>query len=115
MAGTKGNKNALKHGFYAHLWTEAEKEGLGKCADVRDITGEIHLVRVIVRRIATTIPEKIDKKQLENVLKTMSTLTFAVASLSTLIRTNLLVSGELPETQQAILDALEAFRLEQGI
>jgi hypothetical protein len=58
MPGSRGNRNALKHGFYASLWTVDELVGLKKAGEINDVNGEINLLRVVIRRIAKTIPQE---------------------------------------------------------
>jgi len=45
-----GNKNALKHGFYAERFTTAEKERL-ELQDPTDVEGEIAFLRVCLNRL----------------------------------------------------------------
>lgn len=115
MPGSRGNRNALKHGFYASLWTREELVGLKKAGEVNDVNGEINLLRVVIRRIAKTIPQIIEQEKIEVCLHTVSTLSLAVQCLSTVVRTNLIGGNELPLTEVAILDALTRFREETGI
>src|SRR5512141_579102 len=48
--GQPGNLNALKHGFYARQFTERETGDLAGL-DTNDLTGEIKMMRIVIRRI----------------------------------------------------------------
>lgn len=47
-----GNRNGLKHGFYSPVLDEREAADLQDLIDAQDLSGEIGLVRTLVRRIA---------------------------------------------------------------
>jgi hypothetical protein len=50
MPGKKGNRNALKHGFYAQRFTDAESRNLDEAR--QDLLDEIAMLRIFADRIA---------------------------------------------------------------
>ena len=54
-----GNRNALKHGFYARVLDEAEKLDLEAASDVNGIDDEIALLRVKIKSLLEKDPENI--------------------------------------------------------
>jgi len=55
----KGNRNALKHGFYSRALDEAEKLDLELATDVNGIDDEIALLRVKIKSVLEKDPENI--------------------------------------------------------
>src|SRR4030042_4763779 len=47
--GQKGNRNAIKHGFYARIFDEAEKVDFSVAAGVEGIDEEIALLRLEIK------------------------------------------------------------------
>jgi hypothetical protein len=45
-----GNRNALKHGFYAKIFNEAEKVDFTNAAGIEGIDGEIALLRLEIKK-----------------------------------------------------------------
>jgi hypothetical protein len=108
----KGNKNALKHGFYSRQFTKDEGERLEQ-QDSTDVLAEINLLRVYVDRLAkyTTI----DEKPNDDDLKALNTLSIITQSISTLVRTHYLVRGKSGAITDSIMQALEELRIEMGL
>ena len=52
--GQPGNRNALKHGYYARVFTRAEKDDLRSAADVCGLDEEIALVRHVIKKAAAS-------------------------------------------------------------
>lgn len=107
----KGNTNALKHGLYAQRFTEIERGHLKRMPEL-DLAQEVALLRVTIDRIMQKAEsaEKIDDKA-----KLWNSLTLALTALTTMVRTQNLITGNNKETEQAILDALAEIRIELGI
>jgi uncharacterized protein YjcR len=55
----KGNRNALKHGFYSKVLDEAEKLDFESVSDVNGIDDEIALLRVEIKSVLEKDPENI--------------------------------------------------------
>jgi uncharacterized protein YjcR len=56
---SKGNLNALKHGFYSRVLDEAEKLDMEQASDVNGIDDEIALLRVKIKAVLEKDPENI--------------------------------------------------------
>ncbi len=119
MPGKSGNKNALKHGFYAKRLSASEKER-AEGVDSGDFSGEIVMLRAVVDRIFVRVSkrgldanstDKID----EGTLKTLGTLALVMQSMATMARAHYLIFGNSSEVERSILDALEELRMEMGI
>lgn len=98
----KGNKNALKHGFYSELLTAKEIARLNKIKDI-DLDDEIKLLRSIVYKLR----EKMDMNAVtEDELKRLNTLANIVQVINTTTRTKLLARGGGGEIAQTIMEAI---------
>lgn len=117
-----GNKNALKHGFYAERFTKEETRRLD-ATDKIDVTSEIALLRVSIDRLTEELDfDKIvhtdsngNKSRDDHYLKALNTLAIMTQSLSTLTRTHYLIRGKSGDVHDTILRALEELRIEMGI
>ena len=98
----KGNKNALKHGFYSELLTREEQARLSKIKDI-DLEDEIKMLRSVVfgirKNISLTNPSEDD-------LKTLNTLANIVQVINTTYRTKLLARGGGGEIATTIMEAI---------
>ena len=116
-----GNKNALRHGFYAKTFTADENNRLD--AQKRDVTAEINLVRVYINRLCPEISFKeitrTDNNGTEyrdaHYLAQLNILSVMTGAVATLERTDYLMRGKNESVQASILEALEIVRLELGI
>lgn len=117
-----GNKNALRHGFYASKFTQDEKTRLdGQTAT--DVTAEIALLRVCIDRLLNELDfDPIERTDANgntsrdmHYLHQLNTLSTIAASIGTLARTEYLIRGKSEGVQQSILEALELVRLELGL
>ena len=111
-----GNRNALKHGFYADKYSPDEIRKLKK---PRDLSSEIDLARLLADRIFTRLTEKglapgqsgsID----EDTLHAANTLNAILTNIASLARSHQIVTGRYLPTETAILDALHSLNLEEG-
>lgn len=119
-----GNKNALKHGFYAKRFNKDEALRLAG-QDPTDVKAEIELLRVCIDRLAEQLnlePVYFQDKDGEDTnsrddhyLKQFNTLALMTQSLATLARTDHLIHGKAGSVQDAIMQALEELRLEMGL
>lgn len=98
--GQPGNKNALRHGFYAHLYTlKIGRELKDSC-----IEDELAIARYKARRLAELTPLK--DKPTECDLAIFDRFNAMLITVNTLERTRLLARGHGGEIGQTILDAL---------
>jgi hypothetical protein len=120
--GQPGNKNNLRHGFYAKSFTPDENKRLDNQGAL-DVLGEINLIRVSLDKLTAQISfdeiTRTDNNGTEfrdahylNQLNTLSNMTGAIA---TLVRTHYLTHGKSGDLQSSILTALEELRLEMGL
>lgn len=119
-----GNKNALRHGFYAKRFTTDEKQRL-EGTETADVESEIALLRVCIDRLYEQLD--FDSVYLSNkdggqseirddhYLKQLNTLGLMTQSLSGLTRTHYLIKGKGGDVADAIMHALEELRIEMGI
>ncbi len=86
----RGNKNALKHGFYSRQLDSSDLAGL---KDLRPISldNEIVLLRVLIRRLMASSQGITDHERLSALVRTIY---FATISLTRLLRTRHLVEGK---------------------
>ena len=56
----KGNQNARKHGFYSRVLTEAEQLEMEAAVDIEGIDQEIALLRIKLRDLIESYPERVD-------------------------------------------------------
>jgi len=122
QGGQPGNKNAMRHGFYAKRFTAEEQTRLDS-QDSTDVQAEIALIRVCMDRltnelnfkIVTTVDMQGNITRDDHYLKQLNTLGLMTQSLSTLTRTHYLIKGKGGDVADAIMTALEELRLEMGI
>jgi uncharacterized protein YjcR len=98
----KGNKNALKHGFYSELLTQKEQARLNKIKEI-DLDDEIKLLRSIVYRLRDNMSITDIS---EDELKAINTLSNIVQVINTTMRTKLLARGGGGEIAQTIMEAI---------
>jgi hypothetical protein len=90
----RGNRNALKHGFYARSFSASEKSSLdlGILGDFKD---EIPLLRVLIARTAQSLKEEKDLS-FEGKLCALRTFTLAFGRLESLTRSQKIMEQGLP-------------------
>lgn len=123
-----GNKNAMKHGFYARRFTADEIKRLDG-QEPTDVKAEIALIRTCLDRLTEQLdfdaiyqpgkdengaPITTDIRD-DHYLKQLNTLALMTQSIATLARTEHLIHGKAGSVQDAILQALEELRLEMGL
>jgi len=82
----RGNKNALKHGFYSRSFTSSEQSALAENV-LGQFKDEIPLLRVLIARTAQSLTQE-KKLSLEDELSALRTITLAVGRLESLTREN---------------------------
>jgi len=117
-----GNKNALKHGFYADKFTAAESTKLDSQGET-DLKAEIAALRVCIDRLLNQLDfdpvflndANGDTLRDMHYLHQLNTLTAMTQSVGTLARTEYLIRGKNEGIQKSLLEALEMVRLDLGI
>lgn len=104
MTPRKGNKNALKHGFYAQRYTLEETTGLDKTR--QDLLDEISVLRVFARRVTDRLSDKSAGEYSEDDIRCLNTLVNITTSIGTLMRSQALVSGKSSSIEKSIEDAV---------
>ncbi len=108
--GQPGNKNALKHGFYATRLLPSDAEDLEKVEPV-DMADEIELIRIQIRRLLNEAAEQ--PANLTQRLEMLKIICIAARSLNHLIRTQYIIypdsglRGELRRMGEAVRKELE--------
>ena len=100
--GKPGNTNALKHGLYAKNFSTSEVAGLRRMpAD--DLRQEIALLRVVITRMLELSD---GERDIETAAKAMNSLSNAIITLNTTIRTHALLVGTYSPLDEALEGAL---------
>jgi hypothetical protein len=76
----KGNRNALKHGFYSQQFRPADLRDL-KHQPVGVLASEINLLRVLIRRLVERSSEEKDISLLVDILRAISLSTNSITRL----------------------------------
>lgn len=99
-----GNRNSVKHGFYSKQFDLEEKMSLGLIAEA-DLSNEIELFRVQIRRFAQAENESREKLDLLARREVMHTMSLAIECFNRLVRTHAILNsphvrskGSLPES-----------------
>ncbi len=95
-----GNKNALKHGFYARGFERDEITDLNNYVDP-GIESEIILLRVTIRRLFKLAKGCDD---LRDMMRLANTIGNATVSMATAIRTQRLIAGDPNDEFRATID-----------
>lgn len=118
----QGNKNALKHGFYADKFTTNEKSRLDG-QNATDVTAEIALLRVCIDRLLNELDfDPIERTDANgntsrdtHYLQQLNTLSAIAQAIGGLSRTEYLIRGKSEGIQNSIMEALELVRLDLGL
>ena len=109
MAGApKGNKNALKHGFYSRGFTQSEQTALDHARP--DPLDEIACLRTHANRVNAWLLERDPSSCDESYFTALNTLVNITISIGTLIRTHALINGKSSNIELAIQDAILSAR-----
>jgi hypothetical protein len=103
-----GNLNALKHGFYSKHMSRIEVEDL-ETALQDGLTDEIAMLRVALRRTFELSKRAVTLDEAETAL---SSLGFACAHLSNLLRTHKMLTGNSTTTNDVITTAISQVIME---
>ena len=99
-----GNQNALKHGFYSSYFRPAEKRDFSRFDD-ETLESEINLLRSMLRRLTRGTAHKLDKLD-EDDIPTARLMLDTAKALSTLKRTQAILTHGLSDVEEAILQAI---------
>jgi hypothetical protein len=103
--GQKGNRNSLKHGFYAKVFDEAEKFEFINASDMEGIDDEIALLRLEIKKSISGGDER-------NLLL----LVKAAGALEKLIRTHYKITTEQHAgLKEQIINVIKEFLVPIGI
>ena len=97
-----GNLNALKHGFYSHLFRKIELGDL-QALPLEGLQDEIGMLRVLIRRVMELAQ---DVQDLDQALRLLNTLSLATANLSRLVKTQHLISTDFSEFDATVDDVI---------
>jgi len=109
-----GNRNALKHGFYARSFSPAERNSLAS-EMLGQFKDEIPLLRVLLARTAQSLQQQ-KGLSFEDQLSALRTVTLAIGRLESLTRTQTILAAGLsptapPDRYHEELDLLESQEL----
>jgi hypothetical protein len=116
MGAPKGNTNSLKHGLYARRFVPKDGYGVRSLAS-GDLQQEIHIMRIVVRnlfvlhaRLREQVDEvpRCDPQEVDALSRLTNSLSLAVTSLSTIIRTHALLNAADDSMNDALEQALDA-------
>jgi hypothetical protein len=111
--GQPGNNNALSHGFYSRKFRTIELSDLN--ASLKDnLTDEIALLRVAIRRCFDYISDQ-DEISLAEWSDCLSALSSATLNLSTLIKTQKILTGKDTDVIGVLTSALSEVVKELGL
>ena len=97
-----GNTNALKHGFYSRTFRRIESGDLTDLADL-DLSNEINLLRVYIRRLAEDEPENMKDK-----IAQLNALSLAADRIATIAyRRNIIAGSQDTQVSAAFDNALD--------
>jgi len=103
-----GNHNAVKHGFYSRLYTQAEVTDLSDM-EILELDNEIELVRTLMRRVLASARD--NTSHVENI-ETLRAICLGNFTLTRLIRTHFLKPKDkihpIHEAIQKIIEELDA-------
>lgn len=102
--GQPGNKNALKHGFYSPGFNPTEQEDLEALAGQVDLSDEIAMMRVIMRRVFEQAGECADLGEWSAALGALGA---AASRMAGLLRTQKILAGGGSDVADALSEALK--------
>jgi len=105
-----GNKNALKHGFYARAYKSGELSDLDEMLNT-GLQDEITMIRVATRRVIDYISDFASPSE---AVMTLGALGLAATRLATLLRTQKILDGQ-QSTSTVLSQALAEVVRELGI
>jgi hypothetical protein len=99
----KGNRNALKHGFYSRQFNPRDLAALSKIRP-SSLDSEIALMRTFIRRLTESSQDIVDYPGLYDLLRL---LCLASSSLPRLVRARHLIEGNVDEDTAAFDEAVQ--------
>jgi hypothetical protein len=104
MPGTKGNTNALKHGFYSRRFTKEENLALEHAR--QDTLDEIACLRTHANRVNAWLLERDPSEFDVAYFAAVNTLVNINIAIGTLLRTQALISGRSSNIEKSIEEAI---------
>ncbi len=98
-----GNRNALKQGYYAKSFNQAESADLEEMGQEADLTSEIAMMRVVIRRVFEAADDCAELEAWVNVLRSLGA---ASTRLAGLLKAQKQLSGGGSEIADALSQAL---------
>jgi hypothetical protein len=111
MAGSKGNKNALKHGLYAKHYSEQQKRDLQNTPPL-EAFDEINMLRATIDRLLKLIDQCDDE---DRRVKLYNALYTGTQRLLAAMRTHTILVGDNQELLTSFWEAVAMFRKDKGI
>lgn len=108
--GQPGNRNALRHGYYSGDFGASELKDMASVV-AGDLTGEIALVRVLIRRIFHHVNTSGSLMEFDQHLSALGALSDAASRLGTLVRIQRLLGQDDDEIASALADAIKEVEL----
>jgi hypothetical protein len=106
----RGNQNARKHGFYSRIYTEEDLADIASVAATADLSDEIALLRVFIRRVAVEGVETMQAPEL------LSAISRACGRLTQMLKAQRVISGDAADSfQQALAEVLDGLEEELGL
>src|SRR4030042_357588 len=111
MAGSKGNKNALKHGLYAKHYSEQQRKELEGTSPLAPFD-EINMLRATIDRLLKLIDQCDDE---DRRVKLYNALYTGTQRLLAAMRTHTILVGDNQELLTSFWEAVALFRKDKGI
>ena len=111
MAGSKGNKNALKHGLYAKHYSEQQRKELEGTPPL-EAFDEINMLRATIDRLLKLIDQCDDE---DRRVKLYNALYTGTQRLLAAMRTHTILVGDNQELLTSFWEAVALFRKDKGI
>ncbi len=102
--GQPGNTNTLKHGYYSQSFKKGESADLEEMGQEADLTSEIAMMRVVIRRVFEAADDCVDLEGWVGVLKSLGA---ASTRLAGLLKTQKLLRTGGSEIADALSQALK--------
>jgi uncharacterized protein YjcR len=106
-----GNLNALKHGFYARQFHQAELNDLDQLVS-SGLQDEIAMLRLIIRRVVQLAAQA---ESLDQLLRLLNTLSHATANLGRLMKIQYALTGGRTDFDRDLEDILFELNKEWGL
>ena len=110
----RGNKNALKHGFYSRAFTPAENAALDKYV-LGQFKDESALMRILIARTVKRLQEQGEELSFEDEMAALRVITLAVGRLESMTRSSRVYFGELSDLEKQVEEGMFLARQYYGL